>query len=382
MKSKAKQLMILIPLLIVGTYFLFLGLAKAHAFLAPLLVAVLLAMLMVPVSNKFELWGLSRGWSSFLSDIILIGFFAGLFWIISMQVQNIASNWPEMKEKIKPKIEQLQQYIAKHTQMSPEEQKKVLEKKIPGSSASTEKSTSSAQSGSSLGLNLGSAVSTFFSFAGSTLLTFVYVFFFLLYRRKFKYSILKFVPEEQKDKAKEIIRNSGKVSQNYLLGKLVLIVLLALLYAIGLSIAGIKHAIFISILAAVLSLLPYVGNIIGFGLAIVMAFLSGGSTNALIGVLITFSIAQFVESYILEPYIVGDKVDLHPVFTIIAVVLGGAVFGIVGMIIAIPIFGIIKVICDRVPVLHPVGYLLGGQKEEEEGEDNFFKKIYRKFKRD
>ena len=165
------------------------------------------------------------------------------------------------------------------------------------------------------------------------------------------------------------------------MGKLILIVLLAVLYAIGLSIAGVKHAILISILAAVLSLIPYLGNIIGFFLAMAMALFAGGDTTGLIGVVITFSVAQFVESYILEPYVVGEQVDIHPIFTIIAVVLGGAVFGVVGMIIAIPVFGIIKVVCDHVKVLHPIGYLLGDQKEEKKDEDNFFNKIYKKFKR-
>ena len=385
MKSQAKQIIVLFTLLVVGTFFLFFGLAKAQAFLAPLTIAVLLALLMIPLSNKLELWGISRAWAAFISDLILLAFFVGLFYLVSIQVQNVAKDWPQMKEKLKPKIEQLQKFVADHTPYSVQEVNQKIGEDIPGGTKenkATESNKPSA-SGQSKGVGsvLGSAIMSFFSFLGSTLLTFVYVFFFLLYRNKFKLSILQFIPKEKREKGVKIIKESSKISQNYLLGKLILIILLAILYIIGLSVSGIKHAILISILAAVLSLIPYIGNIIGYGLGVSMAMFAGGDSTALLGVTITFGIAQFVESYVLEPYIVGDRVDLHPVFTIIAVVLGGAVFGVVGMIIAIPVFGIIKVICDHVKPLNPVGYLLGDQKEEQKNDSNFLNKIYKKFER-
>lgn len=389
MNSQAKQLILVVTLIIVGTYFLFFGLTKAHAFLAPLITAILLALLMVPVSNKIESWGISRGWAAFISDLVLMSFFIGLFFIISAQVQSVAKDWPQMKEKLEPKIQQLQEYIAEHTPYSIEEQNQKINEKLPlsgqdqenGGQQNASSQTSSSSSGSNIGSLVGTVVFSFFNFLGAALLTFVYIFFFLLYRRKFKLSILKFIPKEDQERGESIIHESGKVSQNYLLGKLILIVLLAVLYAVGLSLAGIKHAILISILAAVLSLIPYLGNIIGFFLAMAMALFAGGDPTALIGVTITFGVAQFVESYILEPYIVGDQVNIHPIFTIIAVVLGGAVFGVVGMIIAIPIFGIIKVVCDHIKVLHPIGYLLGDQKDEGKDEENFLNKIYEKFRK-
>lgn len=384
MTSKGKEIIVLCTLLIVGTYFLFFGLAKAHAFLAPLTIAVLLALLMIPFSNKLESWGISRAWAAFISDLVLLGFFIGLFYIVSIQVQNVAKDWPQIKEKLKPKIEQVQQFIAAHSPYSVDELNQKIDEKISGGDKKNNTSQSNQSTSGSQNKGLGGMVSTaimsFFSFLGSTLLTFVYIFFFLFYRKKFKLSILKFIPEENQEQGIQVIRGSSKVSQNYLLGKLILIILLAVLYAVGLTISGIKHAILISILAAVFSLIPYLGNIIGFVLAISMGLLAGGDSTALIGVIITFGVAQFVESYILEPYIVGDQVNLHPVFTIIAVVLGGAVLGVPGMIIAIPVFGIIKVICDHVNILNPVGYLLGDQKEEQKNE-NFFNRIYKKFKR-
>ena len=84
------------------------------------------------------------------------------------------------------------------------------------------------------------------------------------------------------------------------------------------------------------------------------------------GILVTFSVAQFVESYILEPYIVGNRVDLHPFFVILAVVLGNSLWGIMGMILSIPILAIINVVLLDVPSLRPLGFLLSNTPPSED----------------
>ena len=185
------------------------------------------------------------------------------------------------------------------------------------------------------------------------------------------------VPPDRQERTEEVIADAAQVAQNYLFGRMLLLLFLAGLYAIGLSISGVQNAILISLLAAVLSLLPYVGNIIGYSVAVALAFVGGGGAGSVIGVSITFAITQFVESYVLEPYVVGDKVNLNPVFTIIVVVLGGAVWGVVGMLIAIPFLAIAKVIFDHVPALQPLGYLLGEEdtKDDDQGDDNSFEKV-------
>ncbi|WP_255702732.1 AI-2E family transporter [Antarcticibacterium sp. 1MA-6-2] len=142
--------------------------------------------------------------------------------------------------------------------------------------------------------------------------------------------------------------------------------MLAVLYSIGLGISGVNNFILISCIAAFLSLLPYIGNIIGFFLALIFGFLTTGDTTVLIGIIITFGIVQFVESYILEPYVVGDKVNVHPFLVILAVIAGNMIWGITGMILAIPILGILNVIMNSVPSLEPFGYLLSTDDNEEE----------------
>lgn len=426
MNPKAKSILIYSTLLIVGLYFLFWGLVKAKAFLAPIVVAALLAMVVLPICRWFEKKGISRGWASLLSDLVILLFFVGLAAVMATQVKSIAQDWPQIQERMEPKIEQLQEFIADKTGFSIQEQNQRIANTVPGSSpgsgqqaegsspdenqqqespdqssqaegnqqqeqqqeepsqegSQTQQSGGGSGGGGSMLSSAGSFITTFFGFIGTFLLTFVYIFFFLLYRNKFKRSVLKIAPEEKRERSKTVLNESTDVAQNYLFGRLILIIFLAVLYSAGLSISGVKHAILISVLAAVLSLIPYIGNVIGFILALGMAFFSGSGLMGAIGVAITFAIAQFVESYILEPYIVGDKVNLNPVVTIVVVVLGEVVWGVTGMLIAIPALGIAKVLFDHVPVLNPLGYLfgqedIGDDDDDDQEKDNIFTKTKR-----
>ncbi|MGB0177043.1 MAG: AI-2E family transporter [Owenweeksia sp.] len=385
MKAKAQEFLLVSVGLIIGIYFTVVGLVSAHHFLAPIVVAGLLTMIFLPLAHHLERMGLSRGWSSLTSVLTAFLFFFGLFAVLSMQMQRIASEWPQIKERVEPRIEEVQDWVARTTGIDAFTQQRMVMENLPGQEEGgveeddgTETSGSSADiqkgkkksSGKSLVKSVSKMMVAFFSFLGVALLTGVYLFFMLLYRAKIRLSILHFFPPHQKDEANNVIQESVALSQSYLLGRFVLIFILAVFYSIGLALSGVDQAIIISILAALLSLVPYIGNVVGFGLAIAMAAFSGGDPVAFIGVTATFSIAQFVESYILEPYIVGHRVALNPLTTVIVVVLGGAVWGIVGMIIFIPLVGIIKIVCDRIPVLHSVGYMLGEEDIESSSGEN------------
>lgn len=416
MKSSARSIITYATIVIVGLFFLFWGLVKAKSFLAPISVAGLLAMVILPVCRWFEKNKINRGWSSFFSVLIILLFFVGLAGVLGVQVKSFTDDWSKIKQRMEPKVEQLQKFISEKTGLSVQEQNQKVSGKIPFSISSSDRqakgdqggqqqdqgnqqdqsqqdqdqgqgsqqgqqgqsNTSAQQSGSSMASTAGSFLRQFMNFIGTFLLIFIYIFFFLLYRNKFRNSILKMVPEDKQKEASHVITDSMGIAQNYLFGRLILIFFLAILYSIGLSVSGVQTAILISVLAAVLSLIPYIGNIIGFVLALGMAAFSGSGMTGMVGVTVTFAVAQFVESYILEPYIVGDRVNLNPVMVIVVVVLGGAIWGIIGMLIAIPALGITKVVFDHIPALQPWGYLFGDEDiGGGEGKDNIFKKTKR-----
>jgi len=377
MNSKAKNILIVSVIIIIGLYFLFNGLVEAQGFLIPFTAAVILSMMILPVASKLSKWGLSKGLSVLFADLLIVGFFVGLFFLIAWQIDNISDDWPQIKEQVKPKIEQAQQYIQKKIGISEEEQVKKMEN-ILGTGSGEEKAKG-GQDGSEQAINaLQKVLATF----GDLLLIFVYIFFFLFYRQKMANTILKFSPKDKREHTKRVIKESSNIAQQYLFGRFLLILFLAILYSIGFSIAGVRNAIFIAIIASVLSLIPYLGNVIGAILALFMAFLTGSGFGGIIGVVITFTIVQFVESYILEPYVVGHKVDLNPVVTILVVVLGGSVWGLVGMLLSIPLLGILKVIFDNVRPLKPLGYALDERDLESGGGwfntvENWFQKKFK-----
>ena len=334
-------------LVIVFLYFLFLGIPRSKGFLAPLLTAVFLALVVLPLAKKMES-KISRGLASFLTTFCLLLVSIGFMAILSFQVKNFVDDWPKIKETMAPKVEQLKSFVFEHTPL----QKSDLEKSGKGQGFSFISSSS----------NPGQQAFGFFSstvgFMGTYLLVFIYIFFLLNYRRRFKEFLLRLFPARKKQKVKDSIQESANVVQQYLRGKLILMGLLAVLYSIGLGLSGVSNFILVSIIASLFTLIPYIGNIIGLALAMAFGYLTSGETGVLIGVAVTFSVAQFVESYVLEPYVVGDKVGVHPFFVILVVVLGNTLWGVIGMILAIPVTAILTVIFLQVPALKPFGFLL------------------------
>lgn len=352
LSSKGKQILLFGTLSILAVYFFFMGLAEAKNFLIPLTTAIILALLMTPLSRKMEKSFFNRTASSLVNTLIIFLFSLGFFALVSMQIKTVVNEWPQIKETMTPKIENLKTFLFEHTPLS----KSSLEQSDEGVSLPF-------MSGPS---NAGKKAATFLNRAlgtlGDYLLTLIYFFFLLNYRHKFKIFFLKLFPDDSQKDVKGVIEKSAKVTQKYLVGKLILIGLLAVLYGIGLGISGVSNFILVSILSAILTLIPYIGNIIGFGLAMIFGYLTTGDPGVLIGIIVTFSLAQFFESYILQPYIVGDQVDLHPLFVILSVIIGGLVWGIMGMILAIPILAIVNVVMSHIRPLKPFAYLLS--KEE------------------
>ena len=386
---KSKEILLSSALLILGTYFLIDGLVLSTTFLIPIVFACLLTLICIPLSRKMESLGISRGLASFLCVILSIVTFIAFFWIISAQISNISERWPEAKKALKPKLESAQEFIREKTGISTQEQMEM----IYGNSSEENKSDSASEQidgdpseilTKDAKKKIGLIVMDFFGFLGSAMLTFIYLFFMLFYRRKIKLSILKFFDPEKRKQAQEVMAQSIQLAVNFLVGRLTLILFLAIIYSVGLMIAGVENAILISAIAALLSLVPYLGVVIGYVLAICMTIFSGAQTWSLIVVSFTYGLAQFIESYILEPYVVGDKVNLNPLVSIVVVVLGSSIWGVAGMILSIPIAGILKIIFDATDGLKPLGYALGEEDTGNSDKKGFLsiwgENIWNKFK--
>ena len=142
-----------------------------------------------------------------------------------------------------------------------------------------------------------------------------------------------------------------------------MIVCLWVMYGIGFTIVGVKNAIFFAILCGILEIVPFVGNLTGNAITILFSIAQGGGTDMIIGILISYALIQFIQTYILEPLVVGRGVSINPLFTIAGIVGMELIWGIPGMVLAIPLLGITKIICDHIEPLKPYGFLIGQEKQ-------------------
>jgi len=123
----------------------------------------------------------------------------------------------------------------------------------------------------------------------------------------------------------------------YLRGMLIVISIMAVFYSVGLSVIGIKGAVALGVFTAIMIVIPYIGITLGLSLAVLSALLQFGMSTQLIGVLALFGLGQFLEGFFLTPRLVGERIGLHPVAVVFALLLFGKIFGFFGVLLALPI---------------------------------------------
>ena len=319
-------------------------------FLVPIAFAGILAMLLLPVCSWLQKKGVNKAMATVLSIFLLVGLFTGVFAFLGWQISNLAKDAGKIKQQATEKYQQAQQYISEQLNVSPEKQKQMLKE---------QQKSSGGKSGFVSGIigGLGGIVT-------NAMLVLVYIFLFLYFREHLKRFVIRLVPDQEEAKAVKVVNNIQQVAQQYLSGMSQMIVGLWIMYGIGFSIVGVKHALFFAVLCGMLEIIPFVGNLVGNLLTLVMAVSQGGGTNMIIGILIVYGLVQFIQSYILEPLVVGAEVNINPLFTIVGLVAGELVWGIPGMVIAIPLLGMLKIVFDHVEPLKPFGELIGEEKKK------------------
>ena len=376
--SPGKRILVYGTFLIVGTFFLILSLIRAKAFLAPFSTAVIFSLLVLPLARRMEKGPFNRVAASLINSLLLLLASLVLLLLLSLQVRSFTQEWDQITQTMKPKIENLKQYLITNTPLEAHHFEQGQNQDESGSSEPGASDASSSQSEaqpatgrsglispSANPLNRAMGVLGMVSgVATNFLLCLIYIFFLLNYRTHFKHSLLRLFPRENRPQVKEVIEKAARVAEGYLMGKLLLMVVLFVLYVIGLGLSGVSNFIIVSALAAIFTLIPYVGNIIGMALAMAFGYLTSGDTMVLVGILLTFTLAQFFESYILQPYVMGDRVGVHPFFIIVVVIVGNMMWGVIGMVLAIPILGILNVIFNHIPVFHPIAYLLNMKNDK------------------
>lgn len=330
----------------------------------PVCFAALLALLFLPLSRWLETKGISKGPSILICLLVLIAVVGGLLWLLSWQLTDLGSSLTDMDQKLRQAAGEFKKQITEKLGVSTKQVDNMVQKQ-----------QSSGKGAASVIANVGSSI---FGFLVDTVLVFVYIFLFLYYRSHLKKFVFKLVNPQNQKKAADAMHKIQKVAQQYLAGMGMMIVALWILYGIGFSIIGVKHFLIFAILCGLLEIVPFVGNLTGNLITILMVLAQGGGSSMVLGVVITYAIVQFLQTYLLEPLVVGAEVNINPLFTIMVIVVGELVWGIPGMVLAIPLLGIVKIICDNVEPLRPYGFLIGKEKKSGSGWIDKMKKAIKK----
>lgn len=172
----------------------------------------------------------------------------------------------------------------------------------------------------------------------------VVTFYLLLDWKGLMTSLGNMVPRHWATDVFRLARRCDEVLSAFLRGQLLVMLCLGVLYATGLSLMGLNFGLLIGFIAGLASIVPFLGFIVGISVALLVAFFQMGTIWAILGVIVVFSIGQAVESVVLQPKLLGNKIGLHPVAVIFAVLAGGDLFGFTGVLLALPMAAVIMVL--------------------------------------
>lgn len=161
-------------------------------------------------------------------------------------------------------------------------------------------------------------------------------------------SVESILPMKDKSRIREICISINELLSAYIRGQLNICLILSMYYTIGLSIIGIDLALLLGLLSGFLIIIPFVGALISFLLVSISGYFTFGASIELVYTIILFIIGYIVESYILAPKIIGNRIGLHPLWIIFSVFVSGSLFGFIGILFAIPLAGITKVFIKNI----------------------------------
>lgn len=187
------------------------------------------------------------------------------------------------------------------------------------------------------GLAIAQGVMTLFIVVIST-------FYLLRDWKKILLNVQSLLPQNYAPTIIKIAKQCDVVLATFVRGQLSVMVFLGCFYGLGLALIGVNFSLLLGMLAGLLSIVPYLGSIVGLGSALAVAYFQFPTIWPVIAVLGVFGIGQFLEGFVLTPLLIGDKLGLHPVVVIFAILAGGHLLGFVGVILALPLTAILVVI--------------------------------------
>jgi len=349
-----KLAMVLISVLCLG-YLTIIG----KEILSPLIFSLLFAILLLPLAVFFEKkCRLPRSASAGLSVVLFLLAIAGVLYMVGSQLTNLASDWPLFRAQLESSMTNLRQWVSATFHIEVNKQMSYI-----NSSASKLLNVSTTV--------LGTTVVTVSSVMLFLVFTMIDTFFLLFYRRLILKFLIGVFKEENAVTLYEVVAHIQSLIRKYILGLLLEMGIVAGVCCIAFWLLGIKYAVLLGLITGLFNIIPYIGIFSALLLSTLITFATGAAAGKILIVVITVVAMHLVDSNILLPLVVGSKVRINALITLLGVIIGELMWGIPGMFLAIPVIAMAKTIFDRVEGLQPWGILLGSEKETPDMSDTF-----------
>lgn len=307
--------------------------------LTPFLVGMAVAYMLDPMADRLERAGLPRGLAAI---VIVAGFLIAfvtaliiLVPILSAQVTDLVGRLPEYAvlaaDAIRPYVEDLKAKLARTQVQGLETIVQQQGSELMGWSGQVFSHVIS-----------GGAVIV--SVLGVILISPVVAFYLLRDWDRLVARINDLLPRRGGERIRSIVLEIDQRLSAFVRGQVLVMLILGVWYATGLVLIGLDFGLLLGVIAGLISIIPYVGNIIGLGIGIALAAVQFGNWQGPGLVAAVFASGQILEGYVIQPKIIGDRVGLHPVWLMFAVIAGSALLGFTGALLAVPVAAVIGVL--------------------------------------
>jgi predicted PurR-regulated permease PerM len=317
----------------------------------PILMAFFISLLLLPVFRWLRRRGVPEVLAIALCIVLLLLVAVGISAFLLFQIAGFLSDLEVIQTNLTAHWNNLSEWISAQTHFTVRQQMALIKKQ-----------------GAGLGENISgyfsdafTSVTNIFVFLG---LLPIYIFLILYYRNLLARFIYLWFDEAEHPKVHDAVHEAEVIVKYYLLGLLIQITYLTVLLGGLLLLFGIQHAILIGVTFAILNLIPYVGALIGNLIGVLLTLTTSQEMWQIWAVLGIIAFVQFLDNNILMPRIVGSKVRINALVSIVGIVLGGALAGISGMILSIPVMAVLKIIFDKSEHMKQWGLLLGDTRPE------------------
>lgn len=317
----------------------------------PILMAFFISIMLLPIYRFLMKKKFPETVAIILPILVMLVFIAGIVWFFSAQIGILANDFPQIKENVSNHLHSLQEWVGRITGIETTKQTAFLKEKSDDLLAMSGKAASGA----------AVTLSGIFVFVG---LLPIYIYLLLFYKDILLRFTFMWFKTDDHPKVKEVVYETESIIKSYLVGLLIQVTYMTVLLGGILLLIGIKHALLIGVIFALLNLIPYVGALIGNLIGVLLTLTSSTELWPVITVLGVIAVVQFIDNNILMPRIVGSKVKINAMFAIIGVLIGGTIAGVSGMFLSLPIIAVLKIIFDRSAQFKQWGVLLGDERPE------------------